>query len=149
MSCPYFVGNGCGCNGCARFAKTTAVAVVGGNLQLTIPNTTINNHQRLCICIAQAIPGTVTPDTPVTVLVNGTAFSVITSCANKVYADQVKPRTILHVVAATDTNLLKLTDARCLCPTSHVFPVIAPVSVVSVAETVDPAVAQNSSAKKA
>lgn len=148
MPCPYFVGTGCGCGGCARFVKTTAVAVVGGNLQLTIPTTPITNHQRFCICIAQAIPGTVTPDTPVTVLIGSASFSVINHCGNRVYADQIKSRIVLHVTAATDTNLFTLNDTRCLCHTAHVFPVINPVVSVGEAESTEPELVQGKAVKK-
>lgn len=140
MPCPYYVGNGCGCSSCCRFVKTTAVAVVGSNLQLTIPATTLKNHQRLCVCIAQAIPGTVTPNMGVVVLNGATSMTVVTRCSNLVYADQVKSRVVLHLTAATDTSRLVLTDVRCLCPTAHVFPVINSTTVTDTSVEDEPSV---------
>lgn len=122
MSCPYFGPSGCG--NCKFFVKSTAVAVVGSNLQITIPTVTLENHQRLCICIAQAIPNTATPSMPVTILNGATVLNVVLRNGNNLYADQVRSRKVLHTVVATDTLSAVLCDTACFCPTSHTFPVV-------------------------
>lgn len=126
MSCQFFNGVGTGCTCCTRFVKTTAVAVVGGNLQLTLPALVLHNHQRICVCIAQSIPGTVTPNMPVTILTGFPTLNVRNSCGNIIYADQVRSRTVLHLIIATDSLTAILSNEGCLCCSAHDYPVLNP-----------------------
>lgn len=65
------------CNTCANFIKTTSVTLVGTVLRLNIPSTTLVNDQKICVCIAQAIPGTVTPNTIVAVFNGATQITLV------------------------------------------------------------------------
>lgn len=123
----------CSCNTCANLVRSTALAVTGGALRITIPTTPLRNHQQLCVAIAQPIPGTVTPNTTVQIVDGTSTFNIITPCGNYLYADQVRSRRVLHLVIATDVPLAKLTNTCNLLNTSHVFPVI-PATTTAVAE---------------
>ena len=56
MACSLYNNNGYGCGGCVHFVKTNSVTVQDGVLILNIPQATYSNKEKVCICIAQAIP---------------------------------------------------------------------------------------------
>lgn len=122
MPCKHY-NSVCGCGGCKFFKRTTAITVVNNILQLTIPTETVTNHEIFCVCLAQAIPATVTPNTKVTVMVGNKPFVVLNSCGNFLYADQIRSRSVLHFVAAPDSQIFMLNGCNKLCPTAHVFEV--------------------------
>lgn len=127
----------CSCNTCANLVRSTAITVSGGALQITIPTTPLRNKQRLCIALAQPIPGTVTPDMLVRVVNGSSTLNIITPCGNYLYADRLRSRRVLHTTVATDVPLLKLVDTCNLCNSAHVFPVI-PTTVAEPAPTPAP-----------
>lgn len=126
MACQYYVQNGCTCTGCSRFVQSTAVAVSGNFLQITIPSLTFNNMDKLCVAICQGVPGTATNNTIVQLTDGTNTLNVITPCGNYLYADQVRSRRVLHMTIATDVPLAKLTTMKCLCCTAHTFNPLTP-----------------------
>lgn len=125
MACKLYNNDGYGCGACTHFVKTTAVTLVGSVLVLNIPQATYSNHEKVCICVAQAIPDTVTSlDTvAVTIGASATQYPMITQCGNTVHADQIRARRVYHTHAATDTATFVVNKCE-LCPTSFNFPVI-------------------------
>lgn len=116
--------NSCPCNCCPNLVKSTAVALSGTNLQITIPTMAITNGQKLCIALCQATPGTVTPNTTVTLISGSANINLINECGNYVYADQLRARKVLRVRVATDVPLAITCNTTRLCSTQHVFPTL-------------------------
>lgn len=56
MACSLYNNCGYGCGGCTHFVKTNSVTLVDNVLVLNIPQATYSNKEKVCICIAQAIP---------------------------------------------------------------------------------------------
>lgn len=112
----------CGsCHQCPYLAKSTAIAIVGTTLQITVPTMTLTNKQPLCVVLAQPIPSGVTADMNVQI-VDGTSTLNVTTCAgNFLYADQIACRKVLRMKIATDTLIATLTNHSCIRCTSHVF----------------------------
>lgn len=136
MNCNF--NSSCSCNACKNFAKTTAVALVGNTLVLTIPNTSLCNCSTKCIMIAQPIPSTVTANTNVAISINGVTYTAITPCcANNLYADQITSYKVYSFKFATDTLCFIYKGGWRLCPTKHIFNCIPlPAVVTNVAEAV-------------
>lgn len=129
MSCQYYNNNGFGCGGCTHFVRTNSVTLSSGTLVLNIPvpQVQLTNKQRICICVAQAIPTNVTSANGVVVTIGtGTKqYSLMTKSGNYVHADQVRSRKVYHTDFATDS--LEFVVSGCqLCPTGFNFPVITP-----------------------
>ena len=64
-----------GCKVCPNLVASTEVTVAANELQITIPAMTINNNEKICLLIAQAIPAGA--DTLPVVILNGTGGTVI------------------------------------------------------------------------
>ena len=112
------------CNVCPYLVKSTAIAVSGTNLAITIPTMSLRNKQPLCVVLAQSIPTGVTADMPVQI-VDGTAtLNVTTPCGNYLYADQIACRRVLRTRVATDALTAQLTGNNCVRCTAHVFPTL-------------------------
>lgn len=91
---------------------TTAVAVSGTNLVLTIPETTFNNCQSYCIRIAQDIPATATNLMNVAIQI-GTAttlYPIVRKCGHYLYANQVRTRKNYLLLVAGDTQRFVLVN---------------------------------------
>ena len=65
MACYLYNNRGYSCGGCVHFVRSTAVTLTGTVLSITIPEQTLKNHQRLCLCIAQSIPDAADENTTV------------------------------------------------------------------------------------
>lgn len=126
MACSLYNNNGYGCAGCCHFNKSTAIALSGTVVQITIPNQQLTNREKLCVALCQSIPSNVTATTTVQLLVNGTKIPLITPWGNNVYASQLRSRRVLHICIATDTSTGVVTNAKCLCPTTAGFPILNP-----------------------
>ena len=124
MPCSLYNNNGCVCAGCRNFTKSTSIAVSETNLQITIPNQTITNGQKLCIALCQSIPNNIAQGMIAQIVIDGKNFNLATPCGNYVYADQIKCRTVLHVTMATDTSLAVVSRNTKLCCTSTGFPIV-------------------------
>lgn len=73
MACSLYNNNGYGCGGCVHFVKTNSVTVQDGVLILNIPQATYSNKEKVCICIAQAIPTVTSAETVAITIGTGTA----------------------------------------------------------------------------
>ena len=121
------------CNSCKHFVTSTAVALTGGNLVITIPQNNYVNNSEVCICVAQNIPAGVTGETPVVIQIGtgATLFPLVTKCGHNVYGDQIRSRRIYCTRVATDTSRF-VYNGRCNLPcTSHIFPAALPLTVVA------------------
>lgn len=93
MACSLYNNNGYGCGGCVHFVKTNSVTLVDNVLILNIPQATYSNKEKVCICIAQAIPEVTSADTVAVTIGTGTTQYVLrTKCGNNVHADQLRSR---------------------------------------------------------
>lgn len=97
----------CNCN----IISTTAVAVSGTNLVLTVPDMTFENCKRYTIRIAQAIPATATNLMNVVIQIGaGTdLYPIIRKCGHYLYANQVRANRNYTVLTAADTSMFVLT----------------------------------------
>lgn len=78
-------------NHCVPTIKSTSVAIVGGALQITIPNVSKLNGKRWNLIICQAIPsnaGTL----PVQIISNGLNYPILSNLGNTLRADMIRPR---------------------------------------------------------
>lgn len=125
MPCSFYNVNGCGCGGCTHFVKTTAVAVSGSVLTLTIPQDTYSNGEKVCICVAQSIPDTITSTMTVAIVIGTetTQYPLRTPCGNNVYADQIRSRRVYHTNVASDTASF-IVSKKELCKTAYNYPII-------------------------
>lgn len=130
MVCRYYNNNGFGCGGCEHFVKTNSVTLVGDVLVLNIPQNTYSNGEKVCICIAQALPIVTSAQTvAITIGEATTQYPLRTKCGNNVRADQIRSRKVYHTNVATDTESFVVSKCE-LCRTGFNYPVI-PAPVVS------------------
>lgn len=93
MACSLYNNCGYGCGGCTHFVKTNSVTLVDNVLVLNIPQATYSNKEKVCICIAQAIPEVTSADTVAITIGDGaTQYVLRTKCGNNVHADQIGKR---------------------------------------------------------
>lgn len=119
----------CGsCNSCPYLVKSTAIAVVGNTLQITIPTTTLSNKQPLCVVLAQNIPSTATADMNVQIIDGTSTLNILTCSDNFLYADQLACRKVLRTRLATDTLTARLLNNSCVRCTHHIFATIPPAT---------------------
>jgi len=112
--------NNCGCANCPSYVKSTNIAIVDDQLQITIPTMTYANDAHVCICLVQPIPAGVTADIPV-VIVNGTeTYELRYRNGNTVYADAVRSRKLLCTTFAID-NAIFVVQNCALRRTAHVY----------------------------
>ena len=91
---------------------------------LNIPQATYSNKEKVCICIAQAIPTVTSAETVAITIGTGTTQYVLrTKCGNNVHADQLRSRKVYHTNVATDVGAFMVSGCE-LCGTSYNFPVI-------------------------
>lgn len=135
MACSLYNNNGYGCAGCCHFNKSTAIALSGTVVNITIPDQTLSNGQKLCIALCQSIPTGITATTTVSLSLDGTTIPLRTICGNNVYASQLRCRKVLKVVIATDTNVGVVTNSNCLCPSTAGFQIISPTAAAAATNT--------------
>lgn len=124
MACRLYNNDGYKCGACTHFVKTNSVTLADGVLVLNIPQKTYNNHEKVCICIAQSIPDVTSADTVAITLGTATPQYIMrTKCGNNVHADQLRSRKVYHTFVATDTNAF-VVDKCELCKTGFNFPII-------------------------
>ena len=85
---------------------TTAVAVSGTKLVLTVPEMTFDNCHQYCIRIAQDIPATATNLMNVGIQIGTatTVYPIVRKCGHYLYANQVRTRRNYLLLAAGDTQ---------------------------------------------
>lgn len=124
MACSLYNNNGYGCGGCVHFVKTNSVTLVDNVLILNIPQATFSNKEKVCICIAQAIPEVTSADTVVvTIGAGATQYVLRTKCGNNVHADQLRSRKVYHTNVATDVGTFMVSSCE-LNGTAFNFPTI-------------------------
>ena len=118
-----------GCKVCPNLVASTEVAVAANELQITIPAMTINNNEKICLLIAQAIPA-VADALPVVILngTGGTVIQMINRCGDGVRADQIRSRKIYNLRVMTEPPLAVVRSNN-LCCTAFVWPQITPPTV--------------------
>lgn len=124
MSCKLYNNNGYGCGGCVHFVRTNSITLSSGVLILNIPQKTLSNNEKVCICLAQAIPTVTSADTVAVTIGTGTTQYVLrTKCGNNVHADQLRSRRVLHTNVATDVGAFMVSACE-LEKTGFNFPTI-------------------------
>lgn len=124
MVCSLYNNNGFGCGGCEHFVRTVSATLVGSVLVLNIPQKTYSNKEKVCICVAQALPNVTSAQTvAITIGTGTTQYPLITKCGNNVHADQIRSRRVYHTNVATDTSLFVMSACE-LCKTGSNFPTI-------------------------
>ena len=90
--------------------NTTAVAVSGTNLVLTVPEMTFNNCETYVIRIAQDIPATATNLMNVAIQIGTTTtlYPIVRKCGHYLYANQVRKCRNYVLIAAGDTQRFAL-----------------------------------------
>ncbi len=84
-------------NNCILTVKSTSVVVTGGNLEITIPEVTLTNHQPFRLIICQSIPADAAVDQ--VILINGTTqIPMLVRTGNYLRADQVRCRRCYDLV---------------------------------------------------
>lgn len=124
MACSLYNNNGFVCGGCEHFVRTVSATLVGSVLVLNIPQKTYSNKEKVCICVAQALPDVTSEQTvAITIGEETTQYVLRTRCGNNVHADQVRSRKVYHTNVATDVGVFTVQECE-LCKTSYNFPVI-------------------------
>ena len=110
MACSLYNNNGFGCGGCEHFVRTNSVTLVGSVLVLNIPQETYSNKEKVCICIAQALPSVTSAQTvAITIGTETTQYPLMTKCGNNVHADQIRAeKYIIQMLQRTLLLLLYL-----------------------------------------
>lgn len=130
MACNLYNNDGFGCGGCTHFVRSNSIAVnTAGNVFIDIPKPleTLSNKQKICICLAQALPVGITSESLVYITINGgaTAYPLRTKCGNNVHGDQLKSRKLYHTYLATDIQTFNVSPCE-LGGTRYIFPIITP-----------------------
>lgn len=117
------------CN--CRTILTTAVAVSGDDLILTIPEGTYANCENYVIRIAQDIPATATNLMPVIVEIGtaATQYPILRRCGHHLYANQIRTRRNYVLKVAADTGAFVLVGGyicTCNCGTVASLPFPTP-----------------------
>lgn len=124
MACSLYNNNGYGCGGCVHFVKTNSVTLTGNVLILNIPEATLTNKEKMCICIAQALPTVSSANTVAITVGTGTSQYILkTKGGNYVYADQLRSRKVYHTNVATDAKNFVVSSCE-LYGTNHEFTTI-------------------------
>lgn len=124
MACNLYNNNGFGCGGCVHFVKTVSATLVGSVLVLNLPQATYSNKEKVCICVAQALPDVTSAQTvAITIGTGTTQYPIRTKCGNNVHADQIRSRRVYHTNVATDVGAFMVSSCE-LCGTGFNFPTI-------------------------
>lgn len=111
-------------NKCFACVKSTAVAVTGNNVVITIPEGNYYDCELVKLCICQSIPATATPAMTFVIKLGAAAtlYPINTKCGHLVYGDQMRSRKAYILRVATDTQRFSYVDGAPLCCTAHVNP---------------------------
>lgn len=108
------------CQACSNLVASTNVAVSGSVLQITIPTMTLNDSEKICLLVAQAMPSGAGV-LPVNIINGSNTLTLLSKCCKPVYADQIRSRKlyVLCINTATPSATVKSNN---LCPTAFVAP---------------------------
>lgn len=133
------------CRLCRNLVISTAVAFDAGTntLNITIPDGTYYNGQKVCIVIAQTIPTTTTINALVNIITNGGTFPLTKCNCVQVTACEIRTRTRYSTCVSTNTvsGVFRLLGKVC-CLGAETLDSLPVVSTPAVANVVaDPVVA--------
>lgn len=96
---------------------TTAVAISGNNLVLTVPAMTFENCREYIIRIAQDIPVTATNLMTVAIQIGtaSTLYAVVRNCGHNLYANQLRTRRNYRLKVAADVQRFVLICGELKC----------------------------------
>ena len=124
MSCRIYQGP---CNCCKRFVKTVSVSVSGNTLVLNIPQMTFKDGDKICLCVAQALP-VYGPTVNAVALSIGTTskttYNILTEDAELVNPNNIRARRVYHLRAAATSQLFRVCKKElcgCTC-TNNTIP---------------------------
>lgn len=117
------------CQSCPKFIATTAVAITGGNLTLTIPTQQLLQGQKLCLLIQQSIPAG-SDGLPVVITNGNTNVAVIGRCGNSIFGDQLRSRRIYNATVGVSPAHVTITSNN-LCRTAKILPPITPATTAA------------------
>lgn len=127
------------CRLCNRLIISTAVAVSGGQLIITIPAGSYNAGEKYCIVVAQAIPTAATIGMPVAIQIGtGTVFYPLTKCnCAQVTACGIRTRTkySTRVVTTATGGAFRLLGNTCCEPNNNLRSINGTAPVAADAET--------------
>lgn len=95
------------CRLCDKILISTAVAVIGENLVISLPEGNYGNGCRYCIVIAQTIPDTATINMPVYIALGSdtaTIYPLVRCDCSQVTACAIRTRTRYPVVVSTSAT---------------------------------------------
>ncbi len=108
------------CKLCRNLVLSTAVAFdpTTNSLDITIPDNGYRNCEKVCIVVAQAIPGSTTINALVNIVVGGTRFPLQRCNCTQATACEIRTRTKYSTCVVTNTvsgvfRLLGKTTACC------------------------------------
>jgi hypothetical protein len=111
------------CRLCDRLIISTAVAVSGSNLVVTIPAGSYSNREKYCIVIAQSIPSAATINMPVVIQIGtGTVLYPLTNCnCGQITASGIRTRTkySTRVVTTPTGGSFRLIGSSCCQPNNN------------------------------
>lgn len=116
---------------------TTAVAISGNNLVLTVPTTIFENCREYVIRIAQDIPLTATNLMTVAIKIGAapTLYAVVRKCGHNLYANQLHTRRNYRLKVAADVQRFVLLCGEIKCSNCGTIATI-PASTATVTATV-------------
>ena len=120
------------CRVCRNLTISTAIAITGTDMVITIPAATYTNRENVCILLAQNIPASATP-LPVVIQIDGATGTIPLrdKCGNNIYSDQLNSRMIYPFYAATDSQtFVYRLRSGCLPKTRHSFLATIPTATV-------------------
>lgn len=129
------------CRLCDKLVISTAIAVSGTNLVVTIPAGSYNNNCKYCIVLAQSIPSAATVNMPVLIQIGtGTElYPLVNRCCKPVTACAIRTRTKYSTfVETTPTSaVFKLLGNPCCQPNNDLRSVNGTAPVVTTANTIE------------
>lgn len=119
----------CNCACCPYLTASMAIAVDQDKLEITIPATTINNNEKVCLLLTQTIPAGA-GSLPVYLVdgTDGTEIQLVDRRGDSVRADQIRTRKIYNLRVMTEPALA-VVHSNNLCCTAYVWPQITPPAV--------------------
>lgn len=113
---------------CIKELFTTAVAISGTNLVLTIPPTAFNNCQRFRLIICQPLPSGITNALTVVIADGTTNYPLLQPLGNNVMADMIRSRRAYEIVVGTSPAHFTCVSCDKLCKTTFPYPQLVPTT---------------------
>ena len=106
------------CNVCQNLIFSQAVNADATTVVINIPAVTLNNNQKFCLVITQAIPtsATIGATVGITIGTSPTVYPLLTRCGQTVTASMIRSRRrypIRVATTATGANMIVLSQLPC------------------------------------